>query len=42
VQTRSDLDTPTTIVRRGKFLFAVNARFMPLPTPAYEVVRVSR
>jgi hypothetical protein len=42
--TDSDLDVPTTIVRRGRFLFAVNARFNTAPTPTtpYEVVRVSR
>jgi hypothetical protein len=42
--TDDDLDVPTTIVRRGKFLFAVNARFTTpaTPTTPYEVVRVSR
>jgi len=42
--TDSDLDVPTTIVRRGKFLFAVNARFTTpaTPTTTYEVVRVRR
>jgi hypothetical protein len=42
--TDPDLDVPTTIVRRGKFLFAVNARFTtpPTPTTKYDVVRVSR
>jgi sugar lactone lactonase YvrE len=42
--TDDDLDVPTTIVRRGKFLFAVNARFTTTPTPTtpYDVVRVSR
>jgi hypothetical protein len=42
--TDDDLDVPTTIVRRGKFLFAVNARFSTpaTPTTPYEVVRVSR
>jgi hypothetical protein len=42
--TDDDLDVPTTIVRRGTFLFAVNARFSTTPTPTtpYDVVRVSR
>ena len=42
--TDSDLDVPTTIVRRGHFLFAVNARFTTpaTPTTPYDVVRVSR
>jgi hypothetical protein len=41
--TDSDLDVPTTIVRRGKFLFAINARFTtpPTPTTKYDVVRVT-
>jgi hypothetical protein len=42
--TDPDLDVPTTIVRRGRFLFAVNARFSTpaTATTPYEVVRVSR
>jgi hypothetical protein len=42
--TDSDLDVPTTIVLRGQFLFAVNARFNTpaTATTPYEVVRVSR
>jgi hypothetical protein len=42
--TDSDLDVPTTIVRRGRFLFAVNARFTTPATPMtqYSVVRVER
>jgi len=42
--TDPDLDVPTTIVWRNRFLFAVNARFTTPPTPQtpYQVVRVSR
>lgn len=37
-----DLDVPTTVARRGRDLFAVNARFGTPPTPQtrYDVVRV--
>ena len=40
--TDSDLDVPTTIARKGGFLWAVNARFTTPPTPdtEYDVVRV--
>jgi sugar lactone lactonase YvrE len=40
--TDSDLDVPTTIARKGGFLWAVNARFGTPPTPMteYDVVRV--
>jgi hypothetical protein len=42
--TDPDLDVPTTIVARGRFLFAVNARFNTpaTPTTPYAVVRVNR
>jgi WD40 repeat protein len=42
--TDDDLDVPTTIAKRGKFLWAVNARFTtpPGPNTTYQVVRVSR
>jgi hypothetical protein len=42
--TDPDLDVPTTIIVRNRFLFAVNARFTTpaTPTTPYEVVRVSR
>jgi cation diffusion facilitator CzcD-associated flavoprotein CzcO len=42
--TDDDFDVPTTIARRGRFLWAVNARFSTPPTPdtTYDVVRVSR
>jgi hypothetical protein len=37
-------DVPTTIARKGKWLYAVNARFTTPPTPdtTYNVVRVDR
>jgi sugar lactone lactonase YvrE len=40
--TDSDLDVPTTIARKGRFLWAVNARFgtPPEPTTRYDAVRV--
>jgi sugar lactone lactonase YvrE len=40
--TDSDLDVPTTIARKGRFLWAVNARFTtpPTPTTRYDAVRV--
>jgi len=39
-----DFDVPTTIAERGRFLWAVNARFSTPPTPdtTSDVVRVSR
>lgn len=39
-----DFDVPTTIAERGRYLWAVNARFFTPPTPdtRYDVVRVSR
>jgi sugar lactone lactonase YvrE len=42
--TDSDFDVPTTIARKGGFLWAVNARFgtPPTPTTRYDVVRVDR
>jgi hypothetical protein len=42
--TDDDFDVPTTIAERGRFLWAVNARFTTPPTPdtTYDVVRVSR
>jgi sugar lactone lactonase YvrE len=42
--TDPDLDVPTTIILRGRSLFAVNARFSTpaTPTTPYEVVRVAR
>jgi hypothetical protein len=42
--TDDDFDVPTTIAERGRFLWAVNARFSTPPTPdtTYDVVRVSR
>jgi hypothetical protein len=42
--TDDDFDVPTTVARKGGFLWAVNARFTTPPTAAttYEVVRVSR
>ena len=42
--TDSDFDVPTTIARKGKHLYAVNARFTTAATPAttYTVVRVER
>ena len=42
--TDSDFDVPTTIAKRGRFLWAVNARFSTPPTPdtEYDVVRVRR
>ena len=42
--TDSDFDVPTTIARKGGFLWAVNARFTTPPTPdtEYDVVRVRR
>jgi len=40
----SDFDVPTTIARKGKHLYAVNARFTTAanPTTTYTVVRVER
>ena len=40
--TDSDPDVPTTIAKKGGFLWAVNARFTTPPTPdtEYDVVRV--
>jgi sugar lactone lactonase YvrE len=40
--TDSDFDVPTTIARKGRFLWAVNARFgtPPTPTTRYDAVRV--
>jgi hypothetical protein len=37
-----DLDTPTTVAKQGRYLFAVNSRFLPNPTPQdrYSIVRV--
>ena len=42
--TDSDFDVPTTIAKKGGFLWAVNARFNtpPTPTTEYDIVRVSR
>ena len=42
--TDSDFDVPTTIARKGKWLYAVNARFStpPTPTTEYAVVQVER
>jgi hypothetical protein len=42
--TDPDFDVPTTIARKGSFLWAVNARFNTPPTPdtEYDVVRVRR
>ena len=42
--TDSDFDVPTTIARKGGFLWAVNARFStpPTPTTPYNVVKVRR
>jgi hypothetical protein len=42
--TDSDFDVPTTIAKKGAFLWAVNARFTTPPTPdtEYDVVRVRR
>jgi sugar lactone lactonase YvrE len=42
--TDSDFDVPTTIAKKGGFLWAVNARFTTPPTPdtEYDVVRVRR
>ena len=42
--TDSDFDVPTTIAKKGGFLWAVNARFSTPPTPdtEYDVVRVRR
>lgn len=44
VITDSDFDVPTTVARKGRYLYAVNAKFStpPLPTTPYEVVRVRR
>jgi sugar lactone lactonase YvrE len=41
--TDDDFDVPTTIARKGGFLWAVNARFTTPPTPdtTYDVVRVT-
>lgn len=42
--TDPDLDTPTTVVKKGRYLFAVNARFASVPNPTprtqYSIVRV--
>jgi sugar lactone lactonase YvrE len=42
--TDSDFDVPTTIARKGNWLYAVNARFTTPPTPSttYTVVQVRR
>ena len=42
--TDSDFDIPTTIAKKGGFLWAVNARFSTPPTPdtEYDVVKVRR
>ena len=42
--TDSDFDVPTTIARKGKWLYAVNARFTTpaTPTTTYNVVQVER
>jgi sugar lactone lactonase YvrE len=42
--TDPDLDVPTTIVLRNRFLFAVNARFTTpaTPTTPYDIVKVQR
>jgi sugar lactone lactonase YvrE len=42
--TDADFDVPTTIARKGRNLWAVNARFStpPTPTTEYDVVRVRR
>jgi sugar lactone lactonase YvrE len=42
--TDSDFDVPTTIAKKGGFLWAVNARFNTPPTPdtEYDVVKVRR
>jgi len=42
--TDADFDVPTTIARKGRHLWAVNARFStpPTPTTEYDVVRVRR
>ena len=42
--TDPDFDVPTTIAKKGGFLWAVNARFTTPPTPdtTYNVVRVDR
>jgi len=42
--TDSDFDVPTTIARKGKWLYAIDARFTTPPTPSttYEVVQVER
>jgi hypothetical protein len=42
--TDSDFDVPTTIAKKGGFLWAVNARFStpPTPTTEYHVVKVRR
>ena len=41
--TDPDFDVPTTIAKKGGFLWAVNARFNTMPTPEteYDIVRVS-
>jgi sugar lactone lactonase YvrE len=42
--TDPDLDTPTTVAKKGRYLFAVNARFASAPDPTpqtrYDIVRV--
>jgi hypothetical protein len=42
--TDDDFDVPTTIARKGRWLYAPNARFGTTPTPdtEYDVVRVRR
>jgi hypothetical protein len=42
--TDSDFDVPTTVAKKGRYLWAVNARFTTPPTPdtEYDVVRVRR
>jgi sugar lactone lactonase YvrE len=42
--TDDDFDVPTTIARKGRWLYAPNARFGTTPTPdtEYDVVRVGR
>ena len=42
--TDADFDVPTTIASKGRFLWAVNARFTTPATPdtTYDVVRVTR
>jgi len=42
--TDPEFDVPTTIAERGRFLFAVNARFGTTPTPTtdYWITRISK